>query len=51
MKIAVIGAGIVGVSSANWLTKYGQEVTLYDRTIFFNGMHCLCIGNFQHHFL
>ena len=32
MKIAVIGGGIVGVSSANWLTKYGQEVTLYDRT-------------------
>jgi len=32
VKIAVIGGGIVGVSSANWLTKYGQEVTLYDRT-------------------
>ena len=30
MKIAVIGAGIVGISSANWLKKYGQDVTLYD---------------------
>ena len=30
MKIAVIGAGIVGISSANWLQKYGQEVTLFD---------------------
>ena len=32
MKVAVIGAGIVGVSTANWLVKYGQQVTLYDRT-------------------
>ena len=31
MKIAVIGGGIVGVSTANWLKKYGQKVTLYDR--------------------
>ncbi len=31
MKVAVIGAGIVGVSSANWLSKFGQEVTLYDK--------------------
>ena len=30
MKIAVIGAGIAGISSANWLKKYGQDVTLYD---------------------
>ena len=30
MKIAVIGAGIVGISSANWFKKYGQDVTLYD---------------------
>ena len=30
MKIAVIGAGIVGISSANWLQKYGQDVTLFD---------------------
>ena len=30
MKIAVIGAGIVGISSANWLKNYGQDVTLYD---------------------
>jgi len=31
MKVAVIGGGIVGLSTANWLKKYGQEVTLYDR--------------------
>ena len=31
MKVAVIGAGIVGLSAANWLTKYGQDVTLFDK--------------------
>lgn len=30
-KIAVIGAGIVGVSTAIWLQRLGQEVTLIDR--------------------
>lgn len=31
MKVAVIGAGIVGLSTANWLSKYGQDVTLFDK--------------------
>lgn len=31
MKIAVIGAGIVGVSTALWLLRDGHEVTLFDR--------------------
>ena len=31
MKVAVIGAGIVGLSTANWLKKYGQDVTLFDK--------------------
>ena len=31
MKIAVIGAGIVGLSTANWLLNYGQDVTLFDK--------------------
>lgn len=31
MKVAVIGAGIVGLSTANWLLKYGQDVTLFDK--------------------
>lgn len=31
MKVAVIGGGIVGLSTANWLKKYGQDVILYDR--------------------
>ena len=30
MKIAVIGAGIVGLSTANWLKNYGQETVLFD---------------------
>ena len=30
MKIAVIGAGIVGLSTANWLKYYGQETVLFD---------------------
>ena len=30
-KIIVIGAGIVGVSSAIWLKRAGQDVTLIDR--------------------
>ena len=30
MKIAVIGAGIVGLSTANWLKNYGQETILFD---------------------
>ncbi len=31
LKIIVIGAGIVGVSSAIWLKRAGQDVTLIDR--------------------
>ena len=31
MKIAVIGAGIVGVCIAHFLRKNGNEVTLYDQ--------------------
>ena len=31
LKIAVVGAGIVGVSSAEWLRRDGHTVTLYDR--------------------
>lgn len=30
-RVAVIGAGIVGVSSAEWLRRSGQKVTLVDR--------------------
>lgn len=30
-KVAVIGAGIVGVSAANWLQRAGHEVILIDR--------------------
>lgn len=32
MKIAVIGAGVIGVSSALALARSGHEVTLYDRS-------------------
>ncbi len=31
LRIAVVGAGIVGVSSAEWLRRDGHEVTLIDR--------------------
>ncbi len=31
MKIIVVGAGITGVSTAEWLRRYGHEVTLVDR--------------------
>ncbi len=31
LKIAVIGAGIIGVSSAEWLRRDGHDVTLVDR--------------------
>ena len=29
--VIVIGAGIVGVSTAIWLRRFGQEVTIVDR--------------------
>ena len=31
LNIAVIGAGIVGVSSAEWLRRDGHNVTIIDR--------------------
>jgi D-amino-acid dehydrogenase len=30
-KVVVVGAGIVGVSSAIWLKRAGHEVTLIDK--------------------
>lgn len=33
MRIAVLGAGIVGVSTAEWLRRDGHDVTLIDRTV------------------
>ena len=31
MKVIVVGAGITGVSSAEWLRRYGHDFTLIDR--------------------
>jgi len=31
MKIIVVGAGITGISTAEWLRRDGREVTLIDR--------------------
>ena len=31
MKIAIIGAGVVGVTTAYMLGKYGHDVTVFDR--------------------
>jgi glycine/D-amino acid oxidase-like deaminating enzyme len=31
MKIAIIGAGVVGVSSAYYLWQQGHEVSVYER--------------------
>ena len=31
MKIAIIGAGVVGVTTAYMLAKLGHEVTVFDR--------------------
>ena len=31
MKIAVLGAGVIGVTTAHYLAKAGHEVTVIDR--------------------
>ena len=31
MKVAVLGSGVVGVTTAYYLAKAGHEVTVYDR--------------------
>jgi D-amino-acid dehydrogenase len=31
MKIAVLGSGIIGISTAWWLTQSGHEVVVIDR--------------------
>jgi D-amino-acid dehydrogenase len=33
MKIAIVGAGLVGTTSAYYLSKKGHEVTVYDREV------------------
>ena len=40
MKVAIVGAGIVGVSTALWLQRDGHEVTLIDRAGPAEGTSC-----------
>jgi D-amino-acid dehydrogenase len=37
MRVVVVGAGIVGLSTAIWLQRFGQQVTLVDRDAPGNG--------------
>ena len=41
-KIAIIGAGIMGLSTAHYLIKQGYEVTIFEKNA--------CIGGMAQHF-